>query len=75
MTFSVHVLHARHEIIRQIIAIYIDSASPNEVRLVEKTLQCGIIDKLPPKIIGGKAFDSKRLMCVLKTIMRDSFVA
>ncbi len=43
------------------IALYIDSASPGEATLVENTVEATIIDALPPRIIGDKAYDSDGL--------------
>lgn len=43
------------------IALHIESASPGEATLVEKTLESKIIDELPPRLIGDKAYDSDGL--------------
>ncbi len=43
------------------IALYIDSASPGEATLVENTVEAKIIDALPPRLIGDKAYDSDGL--------------
>lgn len=43
------------------LAIYTDSASPHEVRLVGKTLEHRLIQNVPEKLIGDKAYDSDPL--------------
>ena len=43
------------------IALHIDSASPGEATLVENTVEAKIIDDLPPRLIGDKAYDSDGL--------------
>ena len=43
------------------IALCTASASPNEVTLVEQTLQSRFIDEVPHRIIGDKAYDSNAL--------------
>jgi transposase len=43
------------------VAIYTDSASPHEVRLVGKTLEHRLIEGVPEKLIGDKAYDSDPL--------------
>ena len=43
------------------IALHIESASPGEATLVEKTLEAKIIAGLPPRLIGDKAYDSDGL--------------
>lgn len=43
------------------IAVYLDSASPAEVTLVEKTLAARFTDKRPKRLIGDKAYDSDPL--------------
>ena len=43
------------------LAIYTESASPHEVRLVEQTLLARFTDKRPQKLIGDKAYDSDPL--------------
>ena len=43
------------------IALHIESASPGEATLVEKTLEAKIIADLPPRLIGDKAYDSDGL--------------
>ena len=40
------------------IAIWIGSASPHEVTLVEKTLDSRSTEKQPERLIGDKAYDS-----------------
>lgn len=48
------------------LAVYAESASPHEVRLVTKTLQESFIDKQPVRLIGDKAYDSDPLDQELK---------
>ena len=43
------------------IAVHIESASPNEVRLVEETLDRRFVDSQPKRLIGDKAYDSDGL--------------
>jgi transposase len=43
------------------IAAYIDSASPSEVRLVEKVLEGRFTQEKPERLIGDKAYDSDPL--------------
>ena len=43
------------------LAVYTDSASPHEVRLVGKTLEHRLIEDVPEKLIGDKAYDSDPL--------------
>ena len=43
------------------IAVHIESASPNEVRLVEETLDRRFVDPQPKRLIGDKAYDSHGL--------------
>jgi transposase len=43
------------------LAIYAESASPHEVRLVEETLCARFTDERPQKLIGDKAYDSDPL--------------
>ncbi len=43
------------------LAIYTDSASPHEVKLVEKTLCRRFTDDRPKRLIGDKAYDSDPL--------------
>ena len=43
------------------IALHIESASPGEATLVEKTVEAKFIDQLPPRLIGDKAYDSDGL--------------
>ena len=49
------------------VAVCIESASPHEVKLVEKTLDHRFIDEQPKKLIGDKAYDSDPLDDKLKT--------
>ena len=48
------------------VAICIESASPHEVKLVDKTLDHLFINELPEKLIGDKAYDSDGLDKQLK---------
>ncbi len=48
------------------IAIYTDSASPHEVRLVRETLLERFTDEQPKRLIGDKAYDSDPLDKELK---------
>jgi len=48
------------------IAIYTDSASPHEVRLVRETLPERFTDEQPKRLIGDKAYDSDPLDKELK---------
>ena len=43
------------------LAVYTESASPHEVRLVEQTLLARFTDERPRKLIGDKAYDSDPL--------------
>ena len=43
------------------LAVYTESASPHEVRLVEQTLHARFTDERPRKLIGDKAYDSDPL--------------
>jgi transposase len=43
------------------VAITIDSANPHEVKLVEQTLDDRLVDALPERLIGDKAYDSDAL--------------
>jgi transposase len=43
------------------IACCIDSASPHEIKLVEKTLDSNFVNQFPEKVIGDKAYDSDPL--------------
>jgi transposase len=43
------------------LAISIASASPHEVKLIEEALDQSLIDELPDRLIGDKAYDSDRL--------------
>ncbi len=44
-----------------VLSIRIESASPHEVTLVEKTLEERFVDELPEKLIGDRAYDSDPL--------------
>ena len=43
------------------IAVYACSASPHEVTLVKATFEDCVLDELPEKVIGDKAYDSDKL--------------
>lgn len=43
------------------IALWTDSASPAEVKLVEATLQARVIEEKPQRIVGDEAYDSDGL--------------
>lgn len=43
------------------LGIFVDSASPHEVKLVEATLNASFLPDLPKKVIGDKAYDSDPL--------------
>jgi hypothetical protein len=43
------------------LALYVASASPHEVTLVEDTLDHAFTNELPRRLIGDKAYDSDRL--------------
>ena len=43
------------------IALYVESASPHEVTLVEDTLKAKFVDEKPRRLIGDKAYDSDKL--------------
>ena len=42
-------------------SVYIDSASPHEVMLVEKTLDESFMEQEPIELLGDKGFDSNDL--------------
>lgn len=44
-----------------VLSVRIESASPHEVTLVEKTLDARFVDELPEKLIGDRAYDSDPL--------------
>jgi transposase len=44
-----------------VLSISVQSASPHEVTLVEKTLEDRFVDELPEKLIGDRAYDSDPL--------------
>lgn len=44
-----------------ILSVSVQSASPHEVTLVEKTLEERFVKELPEKLIGDKAYDSDTL--------------
>jgi transposase len=43
------------------VAISVGSASPHEVKLVEKTLEDRLVDEKPERLIGDRAYDSDPL--------------
>ena len=43
------------------VAVYVASASPHEVTLVEQTLKTGFVNEIPARLIGDKAYDSDGL--------------
>ena len=43
------------------VAVYTESASPHEVKLVERTITERFVDERPEKLIGDKAYDSDPL--------------
>jgi transposase len=43
------------------LAVHVASASPNEVRLVDATLEQRFLDACPPRMIGDRAYDSDPL--------------
>jgi len=43
------------------VALSVGSASPHEVRLVEKTLENRLVDENPKRLIGDRAYDSDPL--------------
>jgi transposase len=43
------------------VAAHFESASPNEVKLVEETIDSGFTEHAPDKLIGDKAYDSDLL--------------
>ena len=43
------------------VAIHVDSATPHEVTLVEKTLEGRFLIQFPERLIGDKAYDSDPL--------------
>lgn len=43
------------------VAVSVGSASPHEVRLVEKTLENRLVDDKPERLIGDRAYDSDPL--------------
>jgi transposase len=44
-----------------VLSIGIESASPHEITLVEKTLEQRFVEEVPEKLIGDKAYDSDAL--------------
>ncbi len=55
------------------LAIYTESASPHEVKLVERTVTERFTDERPPRIIGDKAYDSDPLDKELKNSTSNLF--
>ena len=49
-----------------VLSVRIESASPHEVTLVEKTLKDRFVDETPERLIGDKAYDSDELDARLK---------
>ena len=43
------------------ISVYTCSASPHEVTLVNETLDACVLDEVPQKVVGDKAYDSDKL--------------
>ena len=43
------------------IALSVGSASPHEVRLVEETLEKRLVEEMPERLIGDRAYDSDPL--------------
>jgi transposase len=44
-----------------ILSLTVQSASPHEVKLVEKVIEEGFVDSLPQRLIGDRAYDSDPL--------------
>ena len=57
------------------VAAYIDSASPHEVKLVDKTIDNRFLNETPDLLIGDKAYDSDPLDKKLKDQMGIEMVA
>jgi len=57
------------------VAAHIESASPHEVKLVEKTIDKCFLDKTPDLLIGDKAYDSDPLDQRLKEQKNIEMVA
>ena len=57
------------------IAVYLSSASPSEVRLVEETITHRFTKETPKLLIGDKAYDSDPLDHLLKSKYDISLVA
>jgi transposase len=49
-----------------VLSVSVESASPHEVKLVEKVLEERFIEPLPEKLIGDKAYDSDPLDQILQ---------
>ena len=43
------------------VAVYIESATPHEVKLVESTLVQMVVPEAPQNLIGDNAYDSDKL--------------
>lgn len=48
------------------VAIHTESASPHEVKLVETTLENILVNELPRRLIGDRAYDSDPLDATLR---------
>lgn len=57
------------------IAISVGSATPHEVKLVEKTLMECMAPEFPERLIGDKAYDSDKLDKLLKDIWGIQLIA
>lgn len=53
------------------VAVYTESASPHEVKLIERTIAERFTDERPKKMIGDKAYDSDPLDEQLKKLDID----
>lgn len=57
------------------VSVCIESASPHEVTLVEKTIDASFLDDAPDRLIGDKAYDSDPLDERLRTERGIEFIA
>lgn len=57
------------------IAISVGSATPHEIKLVEKTLMECMATEFPERLIGDKAYDSDKLDKLLKDIWGIQLIA
>ena len=48
------------------LAICIAGGNRHDVVLTERTLDAAFVDELPPRLIGDKAWDSRKHACILK---------